>query len=228
MIELGIIKKEFLDMFNEVVSEIYFQGPVEPEKIEPDPSRAEDAAYQEEVKKMQEEAEKKAQDENAFNEKIKKKIKISIIKPEVFKKKRDNIGAFITVEPNPYDKGIVQEIEEIPISKRETEKKPEEENGEENKEEKKEEEEKKENEQTNEGGENPEAQNQQNTENKEEKKEEEKKEGEPENKENNENANGENAQQPPQEGQSANKEEEQVKEESKFIIYLYLFYFLLL
>ena len=226
MIELGIIKKEFLDMFNEIISEIYFQGPVEPEKIEPDPSRAEDAAYQEEIKKKQEEAEKKAQDENAFNEKIKKKIKISIIKPEVFKKKRDNIGAFITVEPNPYEKGIVQEIEEIPISKREEEKKKEEENVEENKEEKKEEEEKKENEQTNEGGENPEAQNEQNTENKEEKKEEkteEKKEGEAENKENNENANGENAQQPPQEGQPANKEEEQVKEESKFIIYLFLF-----
>ena len=89
MIELGIIKKEFLDMFNEVISEIYFQGPIEPEKIEPDPSRAEDAAYQEEIKKTQEEAEKKAQDENAFNEKIKKKIKISIIKPEVFKKKRE-------------------------------------------------------------------------------------------------------------------------------------------
>jgi hypothetical protein len=231
MIELGIIKKEFLDMFNEVISEIYFQGPIEPEKIEPDPSRAEDAAYQEEIKKAQEEAEKKAQDENAFNEKIKKKIKISIIKPEVFKKKRDNIGAFITVEPNPYEKGIVQEIEEIPISKRDAEKKPEEENGEENKEEKKEEEEKKETEQANEGGENPEAQNQQNTENKEEKKEEqkeEKKEGEAENKENAENATAENAQQPPQEGQPANKEEEQVKEESKFIIYLYLFLFLLL
>jgi hypothetical protein len=227
MIELGIIKKEFLDMFNEVISEIYFQGPVEPEKIEPDPSRAEDAAYQEEIKKKQEEAEKKAQDENAFNEKIKKKIKISIIKPEVFKKKRDNIGAFITVEPNPYEKGIVQEIEEIPISKKEEEeKKKEEENVEENKEEKKEEEEKKENEQTNEGGENPETQNEQNTENKEEPKEEkkeEKKEGEAENKENNENANGENTQQPPQEGQPANKEEEQVKEESKFIIYLFLF-----
>ena len=231
MIELGIIKKEFLDMFNEVISEIYFQGPIEPEKIEPDPSRAEDAAYQEEIKKAQEEAEKKAQDENAFNEKIKKKIKISIIKPEVFKKKRDNIGAFITVEPNPYEKGIVQEIEEIPISKRDAEKKTEEENGEENKEEKKEEEEKKETEQPNEGGENPEAQNQQNTENKEEKKEEqkeEKKEGEAENKENAENATAENAQQPPQEGQPANKEEEQVKEESKFIIYLYLFLFLLL
>jgi hypothetical protein len=226
LIELGIIKKEFLDTFNEVIAEIYFQGPVEPEKIEPDPSKAEDAAYQEEIKKKQEEAEKKAQDENAFNEKIKKKIKISIIKPEVFKKKRDNIGAFITVEPNPYEKGIVQEIEEIPISKREEEKKKEEENVEENKEEKKEEEEKKENEQTNEGGENPEAQKEQNTENKEEKKEEkqeEKKEGEAENKENNENANGENAQQPPQEGQPANKEEEQVKEESKFIIYLFLF-----
>ena len=79
-----------------------------------------------------ERAEKKAQDENAFNEKIKKRIKINLIKPDIFKKKRDNIGAFITVEPNPFEKGLVQEIEEIPISRRETEKKNEEENAEEN------------------------------------------------------------------------------------------------
>ena len=85
MIELGILRKEYLDTFNEIISEMYFQGPIEPEKIEPDPSKAEDATYQEEIKKRQEEAEKKAQDENAFNEKIKKKIKINMIKPEVFK-----------------------------------------------------------------------------------------------------------------------------------------------
>jgi hypothetical protein len=115
LIELGIIKKEYLDTFNEVISEIYFQGPIEPEKIEPDPSKAEDAAYQEEIKKKQEEAEKKAQDENAFNEKIKKKIKINLIKQEILKKKQDNIGAFITVEQNPFEKGLVKEIEEIPI-----------------------------------------------------------------------------------------------------------------
>ena len=162
MIELGIIKKEYLDIFNEIISEMYFPGPIEPEKIESDPSKAEDAAYQEEIKKKQEEAEKKAQEENVFNEKIKKKIKINIIKPEVFKKKRNNMGAFIIIEPNPYEKGVVQEIEEVPISqieenkegeneepkegeeKKEEEKK-EEENKEENQEEKKEENEKAEN-----------------------------------------------------------------------------------
>ena len=162
MIELGIIKKEYLDIFNEIISEMNFPGPIEPEKIEPDPSKAEDAAYQEEIKKKQEEAEKKAQEENVFNEKIKKKIKINIIKPEVFKKKRNNMGAFIIIEPNPYEKGVVQEIEEVPISqieenkegeneepkegeeKKEEEKK-EEENKEENQEEKKEENEKAEN-----------------------------------------------------------------------------------
>ena len=162
MIELGIIKKEYLDIFNEIISEMYFPSPIEPEKIESDPSKAEDAAYQEEIKKKQEEAEKKAQEENVFNEKIKKKIKINIIKPEVFKKKRNNMGAFIIIEPNPYEKGVVQEIEEVPISqieenkegeneepkegeeKKEEEKK-EEENKEENQEEKKEENEKAEN-----------------------------------------------------------------------------------
>ena len=213
LIELGIIKKEFLDTFNEVIAEIYFQGPVESEKIEPDPSKAEDASYQEEIKKKQEEAEKKAQEENAFNEKIKKKIKISLIKPEIFKKKRDNIGAFITVEPNPFEKGLVQEIEEIPISRRETDKKNEEENKEENAQQEGE------NQEANppEGGnaeEKKEEKKEGEEENKEENKEE-KKEGEEENKENG-NAKAENGpQQPPQEGQTIPNQEEQPKEQSK-------------
>ena len=158
MIELGIINKDFLDIFNEVVSEMYFQGPIEPEKIEPDPSKAEDATYQEEIKKKQEEAEKKAQDENSLNEKLKKKIKINIIKPEIFKKKRNNIGAFIIVEPNPYEKGVVQEIEEVPISQVEEAKEGEneEKKEEEKKEEEKKEEEKKEEEKKEENGENKE------------------------------------------------------------------------
>ena len=153
MIELGIINKDFLDIFNEVVSEMYFQGP-----IEPDPSKAEDATYQEEIKKKQEEAEKKAQDENSLNEKLKKKIKINIIKPEIFKKKRNNIGAFIIVEPNPYEKGVVQEIEEVPISQVEEAKEGEneEKKEEEKKEEEKKEEEKKEEEKKEENGENKE------------------------------------------------------------------------
>ena len=143
MIELGIIKKEYLEIFNQIISEFYFQGPIEPEKIEPDPSKAEDAAYQEEIKKKQEEAEKKAQEENAFNEKIKKKIKLNMIKPDIFKKKRNNIGAFIIVEPNPFEKGIVEEKEAVPIVQAEKEEiKPAE--NEEHKEEEKKEEEKKE------------------------------------------------------------------------------------
>ena len=144
LIELGIVKKEYLDIFNEVISEMYFQGPIEPEKIEPDPSKAEDATYQEEIKKKQEEAEKKSQEENAFNEKVKKKIKISLIKPDIFKKKRNNIGAFIIVEPNPFEKGVVQEVEEVPISQLEEEKEKEEENEKPKEEEEKKEEEKKE------------------------------------------------------------------------------------
>ena len=164
MIELGILRKEYLDTFNEIISEMYFQGPIEPEKIEPDPSKAEDATYQEEIKKRQEEAEKKAQDENAFNEKIKKKIKINMIKPEVFKKKRNNIGAFIIVEPNPFEKGVVEEIEEVPISSQNEEEKKEGENEapkeEEKKEEEKKEEEKKEEEKPKE--ENPEEKKEEN------------------------------------------------------------------
>ena len=229
LIELGIIKKEFLDIFNEVISELYFQGPIEPEKIEPDPSKAEDAVYQEEIKKLQEEAEKKAQDENIFNEKIKKKIKISLIKPEIFKKKRDNIGAFITVEPNPFEKGLVQEIEEIPISKRESEKKNEEnleENtNQENKEQKEEEKPQAE------GGENQpeENQNQPAQEKKEENQEqkpEEKKEEEGENKENS-NEKMENNQQPAEGQNNINSQEEQPKEQSKLKIQLFFIILLL-
>ena len=222
LIELGIIKKEFLDIFNEVIAEIYFQGPIEPEKIEPDPSRAEDAAYQEEVKKMQEEAEKKAQDENVFNEKIKKKIKINLIKPEIFKKKRDNIGAFITVEPNPFEKGLVQEIEEIPISKRESEKKGEEEKEEENNNQENNEQ-KEEEKPLAEGTENQEG-NQQAAGNKEENNEqpEEKKEGEEEKKE----ENAENNQQQPEGQNSSRNQVEQPKEQSKLNIFLFIcFYF---
>jgi hypothetical protein len=222
LIELGIIKKEFLDIFNEVIAEIYFQGPIEPEKIEPDPSRAEDAAYQEEVKKMQEEAEKKAQDENVFNEKIKKKIKINLIKPEIFKKKRDNIGAFITVEPNPFEKGLVQEIEEIPISKRESEKKGEEEKEEENNNQENNEQ-KEEEKPPAEGTENQEG-NQQAAGNKEENNEqpEEKREGEEEKKE----ENAENNQQQPEGQNSSRNQVEQPKEQSKLNIFLFIcFYF---
>ena len=223
LIELGVIKKEYLDLFNEVISEIYFQGPIEPEKIEPDPSKAEDAAYQEEIKKMQEESEKKAQDENAFNEKIKKRIKINVIKPEIFKKKRDNIGAFITVEPNPFEKGLVQEIEEIPISRRETEKKNEEENAEENANQENKEQ-KGEEKPPAEGGGAENAEENQQPENKEEnnggQNPEEKKEGEEENKEN---VNMENSQQHVPEGQtSVPNQEEPPKEQSKFKIFLFL------
>ena len=188
LIELGIINKEYLDIFNEVIAEMYFQGPIEPEKIEPDPTKAEDAQYQEEIKKRQEEAEKKAQEENAFNEKIKKKIKISLIKPDIFKKKRNNIGAFIIVEPNPFEKGVVQEIEEVPISQEEEEQKEEEQKEEEKKEEE------------------PKVE-----ETPEDKKEEEKKEETPEEKKEEE----KKEEEPKEEQKEEKKEELEIKEEKK-------------
>ena len=211
MIELGIIKKEYLEIFNQIISEFYFQGPVEPEKIEPDPSKAEDAAYQEEIKKKQEEAEKKAQEENAFNEKIKKKIKLNMIKPDIFKKKRNNIGAFIIVEPNPFEKGVVEEKEAVPIVQAEKEEKPAE--NEEHKEEEKKEEEKKEEEKPKEE-ENKEEKKEEEKPNEEEKKEEEKKEEEKQ------------EINIPQDIKELNKEEPE--EQSKFNFLLILFYFILL
>ena len=215
LIELGLLKKEYLDLFNEVISEIYFQGPIELEKKEPDPTKAEDQAYQEEFKKEQEEAEKKNQEENAFNEKLKKKIKITLLKPEIFKKKRNNIGAFITIEPNPTDKGLIQEIEEIPVSARQIEEKNEENKNEENNEENK-----------NEGEEQPkeatQPENQENAnaekkdEKKEEKKEEEKKEEKKEEEKKEEEKKEEEA--PNQEGAQQNgTPNEEVKPQSKFL-----------
>ena len=41
---------------------------------------------------------------------MKKRIKVVFIKPEVFKKKRNNIGGFITVDPNILEKEKVTEI----------------------------------------------------------------------------------------------------------------------
>ena len=54
LIELGLIKKQYLELFNEIIAEIYFQGPIELEKQEPDPSKTEDQVYQEEFKKQKE------------------------------------------------------------------------------------------------------------------------------------------------------------------------------
>ena len=63
-----------------------------------------------------------------------------MIKPEIFKKKRNNIGAFIIVEPNPFEKGIVEEKESVAINQNEKEEVKPAENEEQKEEEKKEEE----------------------------------------------------------------------------------------
>ena len=207
LIHLGLLNKDIVNAFNEAVSDFYFKNP-EQEKIEIDPEN-QDEAYQEEMKKKQEEAEKKAQDDAAKLELIRKKIKFTIIKPEVFKKKRENIGGFVTVEPNQIEKAIITESEEVPIKPPEEEKNEEGEEGEEGEheekqdeqkeEEKKEgEEEKKEVEEKKEGEEEKKEGEEEKKEVEEEKKEgeEEKKEGEEEKKE------GENV--PPQ-PQSKNK-----------------------
>ena len=76
------------------------------------------------------------------NKECEKKTKLNMIKPDIFKKKRNNIGAFIIVEPNPFEKGVVEEKEAVPIVQAEKEEKPAE--NEEHKEEEKKEEEKKE------------------------------------------------------------------------------------
>ena len=96
------------------------------------------------MKKKQEEAEKKAQDDAAKLELIRKKIKFTIIKPEVFKKKRENIGGFVTVEPNQIEKAIITESEEVPIKPPEEEKNEEGEEGEEGEHEEKQDEQKEE------------------------------------------------------------------------------------
>ena len=133
LIDMGVVKKENVNLFNETVAELYFKGNIEPTKVEPDPEN-QDPEYLEKIRVEQENNEKKAADENAKYEKIKKRIKFVFIKPEVFKKKRNNIGGFITVDPNVLEIGKITEVEEVPIHKEE-EPQPEGDNAEENKEE---------------------------------------------------------------------------------------------
>ena len=116
MIELGIIDKEFVNTFNEVISEIFFFAPKEPEKIEPDPENQEQE-YLDKIKAQNEQNELKTAELNAKMERLKKKIKLNFIKPEIFKKKRENIGGFITVVSNDKIIANIVETEQIPISK---------------------------------------------------------------------------------------------------------------
>ena len=121
LIDMGVVKKESVNSFTEAVADIYFKQNIEPEKVEGDPENQE-PEYLEKIRIENENNEKKAADENAKYEKMKKRIKIVFIKPEVFKKKRNNIGGFITVDPNILEKEKVTEIEEVPIKKEEEEK----------------------------------------------------------------------------------------------------------
>ena len=126
--ELGVVNREDVNLFNDVISDLYFKGNVEPEKVEGDPENQE-PEYLEKIKLQNEENEKKAAEENAKYEKIKKKIKLVFVKPEVFKNKRQNIGGFVMVEPNDREVDKVTEVEEVVV---EPEKKEDEnENGEE-------------------------------------------------------------------------------------------------
>ena len=118
LIDMGVVKKENVNLFNETVAELYFKGNIEPTKIEPDPEN-QDPDYLEKIRVENENNEKKAADENAKYEKIQKRIKLIFIKPEVFKKNRNNIGGFITVDPNILEIGKITEVEEVPIHKEE-------------------------------------------------------------------------------------------------------------
>ena len=103
---------------------------VEAEKIEGDPENQE-PEYLEKIRLQNEENEKKAADENAKYEKIKKKIKLVFVKPEVFKNKRKNIGGFVMVEPNDREIEKIVEVEEVVIEPEKKEDENENENGEE-------------------------------------------------------------------------------------------------
>ena len=73
MINLRIIKKEYLDKFNEFISETYSKAPMSLKKIETDPTKAEDAAYQEEIKKSRKKRKKKHKMKMHLMKKLKKK-----------------------------------------------------------------------------------------------------------------------------------------------------------
>lgn len=121
LINNGYLSKQIYDGLISAVAETYFKQPVDtnsPEiqaKMNPEPDN-QDETYLKKVKAKIEEI----NSQNQIIDKLKKKIKIQFIKPEVLKKKKANIVSLITVNPvedtfETYTEEIVEEVTVAPI-----------------------------------------------------------------------------------------------------------------
>ncbi len=98
------------DIFTYVLkklAKIYLMPPVDPSALEIDPENQE-PEYIDSIKKKKEEIAAN----NQKMEKLKKKIKLNFVKGDLLKKKVNNIGGFITINPNH---SVVETINEIEL-----------------------------------------------------------------------------------------------------------------
>lgn len=116
LINNGLLSKEIHDNLISYIADIYFYQPVDinnPDiqaQINPDPDNQE-PEYVNSYKAKAEEISK----QNQLFEKLKRKIKFSFVKPEVLKKKKNNIIGLIKVNPilDTYENYTEQLVEEI-------------------------------------------------------------------------------------------------------------------
>lgn len=112
----GVVEKKLIDIVISEITDIYFRQPIDPNnadiqaKINPQPDN-QDPIY---LARIKEEVEKITL-QNSITEKMKKKIKILMVKPEILKKKRNNIISLIRVFPveDTYETYTEEYVEEV-------------------------------------------------------------------------------------------------------------------
>lgn len=113
LIDKNQMNKQLLDLMLSALVGLYFKNRNSIPAVEIDPEN-QDPEYIEKIKQEQEEYSETV----ARLETIKKKIKFIMIKPTILKKRRDNMAAFIQVNPALSVKDTVTETDEIPASER--------------------------------------------------------------------------------------------------------------
>ncbi len=93
LLEKEILTEYIYKSFLETIAKVFLSLPIDQNTVEIDPENQDDEYLKSlEQKKIQIEI------ENKKFEKMKKKIKFKFVKPEDLKKKRDNMGGFVTVQ----------------------------------------------------------------------------------------------------------------------------------
>lgn len=110
LLEKGLLTEYVYRSFLEAIAKIYLFQPVDPSSIEVDPSN-QDESYLESIDKMKTTMEL----QNRTMKKMKSRIKLEFVNPEDLKKKRDNIGGFLTVHSTKQVYESLIEIEEPPV-----------------------------------------------------------------------------------------------------------------